>query len=77
MPLAFVFINTEVGAIEDVLVTLQKFEGVEEAYAVYGVYDIAAKIKAESMEALEKVVLKRIRQISKIASTLTLIVIRS
>jgi len=42
MPTAFVLINTEIGSESDVLKELKGVEGVDEASAVYGVYDIVA-----------------------------------
>jgi DNA-binding Lrp family transcriptional regulator len=40
MPMAFILINSEIGAEEAVLNSLRDLAGVEEAYIVYGVYDI-------------------------------------
>jgi DNA-binding Lrp family transcriptional regulator len=74
MPVAFVLINTEIGAMEEVLKELRKNEGVEEAYSVYGVYDIVAKIRAESMDQLKEIVTWSIRRINQVRSTLTMIV---
>ncbi len=48
MPTAFVLINTEIGSESDVLKDMKKVEGVEEASAVYGVYDIVARVKADT-----------------------------
>ena len=75
MPIAFVLINAEIGSESDVLDELKKIEGVEEAYSVYGVYDIIAKVKADSMEKLKDIVTWRIRKLNKVRSTLTMIVI--
>ena len=75
MPVAFVLINTEIGAMEEVLKELRKMDGVEEAYSVYGVYDIVAKIRAKSMDQLKEVVTWSIRRINQVRSTLTMIVI--
>jgi len=75
MPIAFVLINTEIGSEGEVLSELRKVEGVEEAYSVYGVYDIVAKVKAETMEKLKDIVTWRIRRLNKVRSTLTMIVI--
>ncbi|MBS7606525.1 MAG: Lrp/AsnC ligand binding domain-containing protein [Candidatus Bathyarchaeia archaeon] len=75
MPIAFVLINTEIGSEGEVLNELKKVEGVEEAYSVYGVYDIVAKVRAESMEKLKDIVTWRIRRLNKVRSTLTMIVI--
>jgi DNA-binding Lrp family transcriptional regulator len=77
MPLAFVLINTEVGAIEEVLESLKQITEVMEAYGVYGVYDIIAKIEAESMDTLKEIVTGKIRRINRVMSTLTIIVMKS
>jgi len=75
MPVAFVLINAEIGSEEEVLKELRKVEGVEEAYIVYGVYDIIAKIKAESMDKLKDIVTWSVRRLNKVRSTLTMIVV--
>ncbi len=72
---AFVLINTEIGSESDVLKELKKVEGVEEASAVYGVYDIVARVKAETMDKLKEIVTWRIRRLDKVRSTLTMIVV--
>jgi DNA-binding Lrp family transcriptional regulator len=73
MPQAFVLINVESGAEEDLVKELKKIEGVEEAYYSYGVYDIIAKIKADSMEKLKEMVTHKVRILNRVRSTLTLI----
>jgi DNA-binding Lrp family transcriptional regulator len=73
MPKAFVLINVESGTEETVILELKKIVGVEEAYYSYGVYDIITKVTADSMEALKDMVTKKIRALSKVRSTLTLI----
>ncbi len=75
MPTAFVLINTEIGSEADVLKELKKVEGVEEASAVYGVYDIVARVKANAMDKLKEIVTWRARRLDKVRSTLTLIVV--
>ena len=56
LPIAFVLINTEIGSESEVLKALKGVEGVMEAYAVFGVYDVLAKITADSMDKLKEVV---------------------
>lgn len=73
MPEAYVLINVESGAEEEVVNELKTIKGVEEAYFSYGVYDIITKVKADSMENLKETVTHKIRTISKVRSTLTLI----
>ncbi|MCK4440347.1 Lrp/AsnC ligand binding domain-containing protein [Candidatus Bathyarchaeota archaeon] len=75
MPTAFVLINTEIGSEADVLATMKKVEGVDEAFAVYGVYDIVATVKADTMDKLKEIVTWRIRRLDKVRSTLTMIVV--
>ena len=72
---AFVLINTEVGGEGEVLKALLQIEGVEEAYVVYGVYDIVAKIKAHDIESLKNIVTTNIRKLSKVKATLTMVVV--
>jgi DNA-binding Lrp family transcriptional regulator len=73
MPRAFVLINVESGAEQEVVNILKRIEGVEEAYFSYGVYDIITKIKADSMESLKDLVTRKVRTIIRVRSTLTLI----
>ena len=73
MPEAYVLINVESGAEEEVVNELKTIKGIEEAYYSYGVYDIITKVKADSMENLKETVTHKIRTISKVRSTLTLI----
>jgi DNA-binding Lrp family transcriptional regulator len=75
MPMAFVLINAEIGAEEDVLNELRKIKSVKEAYIVYGVYDIVAKVESESMDKLKDMVSWNIRRLDKVRSTLTMIAV--
>ena len=75
MPIAFVLVNTEIGAENEVMKTIKKVEGVDEAYAVYGVYDVVAKIRAYTMDKLKEIVTWHVRRLDKVRSTLTMIVV--
>jgi len=75
MPAAFVLINAEIGSEEEVLNEINKVEGVEEAYIVYGVYDIIAKIRANTMDKLKDIVTWNVRRLPKVRSTLTMIIV--
>ena len=74
MPAAYVLLNTEIGAENQVLKALKKIEGVEEAHNLWGVYDIIANIKAENIEKLKLIVTKKIAKIARINSKLTMII---
>ncbi|MDH5376419.1 MAG: Lrp/AsnC ligand binding domain-containing protein [Candidatus Bathyarchaeota archaeon] len=76
MPTAFVLINTEIGSsIADILNDLKKIDGVDEAFAVYGVYDVIARVKAETMDKLKEIVTWRIRSVDNVRTTLTMIAV--
>ncbi len=78
---AFVLINVEVGAEEEVKKKILEIPEVEEAYQVYGTYDMIIKLKAEDKEKLKnaifkrKIISKRIRTIKGVGSTMTLITV--
>jgi DNA-binding Lrp family transcriptional regulator len=75
MASAFVLINTEIGSESEVLDQIKKIDAVEESYMVYGVYDVVAKVSANTMEKLKEIVTWNVRRLDKVRSTLTMIVI--
>ena len=58
MSVAFVLINAEIGSENEILEGLSKVKNVIEAHMVYGVYDIVAKVEAETMEKLKETIKK-------------------
>lgn len=75
MPMAFVLINAEIGAENEVLKALREIPEVKEAYMVYGVYDIIARVETETMQELKDTISWKIRRLDKVRSTLTMIVV--
>jgi len=53
MPMAYMLITTEEFD-RQLLKVLRKIKGVEEAYPIYGVYDIIVKTRADTMDELKK-----------------------
>ena len=74
MPIAFVLINAEAGSEVEILETLRKMESVKDAHGVYGVYDIIARVEADSLDQLKETITWKIRRLDKVRSTLTMIV---
>jgi DNA-binding Lrp family transcriptional regulator len=72
---AYVLINTETGFEDEVLHELEKTPNITEAYVVYGVYDIVAKVEAETMDRLKEVITSNMRLLEKVRSTLTMIIV--
>ena len=75
MPSAFVLINVESGSEDSVLKQIKTIDDVKEAYVSYGVYDLVVKVKSDSMNALKEIVIHKIRSISNVGSTLTLMMV--
>jgi DNA-binding Lrp family transcriptional regulator len=73
LPLAFVLINAEIGGEQEVIKALKTIKNVKEAHLVYGVYDIVAKVEADTMDKLKEIITWNIRRLDKVRSTLTMI----
>lgn len=71
---AYLLIGTMIGSEYTVLEALKNAEGVEEAHRVIGVYDIVARIKAETMDKLEFIVTKIVGGNEKITARLTVLI---
>ena len=74
MPIAYILVNTAIGTEKQVLRALKEIEGVEEVHNLWGVYDLIANVKADSMEGLRKIITQRIEKIGNINSKLTMVV---
>ena len=74
MPTAYVLLNTEIGAENQVLEALKKIDGVEEVHNLWGVYDLIANVKADNIEKLQSIITKKITKINKINTKVTMIV---
>jgi DNA-binding Lrp family transcriptional regulator len=72
---AVVLVNTDLGAQDKVAKNVKLIEGVEEAHTLYGVYDLLIKIKAVSLDRLKEIIKLRIRQITGVTSSLTLMIV--
>jgi len=75
MPMAFVLINADLGAEEQLVKELKGIENVIEVYVVYGVYDVICKVKSDTMEKVKETITWKIRRLDRVRSTLTMIVV--
>ena len=76
MPAAFLLVNAELGAEQDLVRELKTIENIKQVYFVYGVYDIVVKVEAETMEELKNTITRKIRRLEKVKSTLTMLVMQ-
>jgi DNA-binding Lrp family transcriptional regulator len=72
---ALVLVNTDLDSQEKVKESLKQIEGVEEAHALYGVYDLIVKIKANSIDKLKEINKLHIKQVAGVTSLLTLMLV--
>jgi len=71
MPTAYVLVNIKEYDVQ-LMKILRKIKGVEEAYPLYGVYDIIAKTKADTMDEI-KGIHNKIRKLDGVRQTITMI----
>jgi DNA-binding Lrp family transcriptional regulator len=79
VPTAYVLLNSDLGSDESIISEVKQVlanEGVKfEVQGVYGVYDIVLKLSSDNAEKLRGIITNKVRKISKVQSTLTMMVI--
>ena len=75
MAQAYVLLNCELGAEEEIIGKLKELETVKEVHGTFGAYDITVKLEAETAEMLRETITQNLRKMDKIRSTLTLTVV--
>jgi len=73
MVVAFVLCVTDAGMEREVVNKLEKFEEVDEAYVVYGEYDVIAKVHVDELAMLDKFITEKIRSVKPVQMTSTMI----
>jgi DNA-binding Lrp family transcriptional regulator len=73
---AVVLVNTDLDAQEKVLENIRLVDGVEEAHALYGVYDLLIKIKGNSIEKIKEIAKSRIKPIAGVNSSMTMMIVQ-
>ena len=73
---AYVLIQTEAGSSASVSAELAKIAGAISAHVVAGPYDVIARVEADTIDALGKLVVARIQAVGGITRTLTCPIVR-
>ncbi|MFH1424987.1 MAG: Lrp/AsnC ligand binding domain-containing protein [archaeon] len=73
MVVAFILANTKTGKESDVINSLKVMPEIKEAHSVYGDYDIYIRAETENLEHLNDFLLKKIRGVTGISCTTTMI----
>jgi len=73
MTIAYVLINSELGAEEAIMEKLNQIEQVKEVFGTIGTFDMMVKLETENFEKIREVVSRDIQKIEKIRMISTLI----
>ena len=80
MPTSYILINSDLGTDESIISKLKEILAEEKAVqyeiqGVYGVYDIVLKLTSNDIDTLRSTITNKIRKITSVQSTLTMMVI--
>ena len=80
MPTSYILINSDLGTDESIISKLKTILADEknvqyEIQGVYGVYDIVLKLTSDDIDTLRSTITNKIRKITSVQSTLTMMVI--
>ena len=70
---AYVMLNCELGAEEEIIEKVKEIEEVKDAFETIGAHDILIRIQAENFEKARELVSWSIQKVEKVRSTTTLI----
>ena len=80
LPTSFILINSDLGADEAIIEKIKESLADEKDIqhkirGVYGVYDIVLKLSSDDIDTLRSTITNKIRKITSVQSTLTMMVI--
>jgi len=79
VPTAYVLLNSDLGSDESIINEVKQILSEEDVkydvQGVYGVYDIVLKLTSDDSGKIRAIITNKVRKISKVQSTLTMMVI--
>jgi len=80
VPISYILINSDLGTDESIIIKIKEILADEkeieyEIQGVYGVYDIILKLSSDNIDTLRSTITNKIRKITSVQSTLTMMVI--
>ena len=75
MTTAYVLITCDLGFDVEIIDEIKQLEEVKEAHGIFGAYDIIVKLESDNVENLKDVITWKIRKLSSVRSTLTLMTV--
>jgi len=76
MATAYVLITCDLGFDVEIIDEIKQLEEVKEVHGIFGAYDIIVKLKSDNVENLKDVITWKIRKLSSVRSTLTLMTMK-
>ena len=70
---AYIMLNCELGAEEEIIEKLNELEQVQDVFETIGTHDMLVKLQAENFEKIREIVSWNIQKLPKVRSTATLI----
>jgi len=70
---AYVMLNCELGAEEEIIEKLKELEQVTDVFETIGTHDMLVKLQADNFEKIREIVSWNIQKLDKVRSTSTLI----
>ncbi len=71
----FVLIDCDSPFSENIIKELKKIQEIEEFYRAQCIYDIVAKVNADSKDQLNEIIVRKVREIEGMENTLTMIIL--
>ena len=75
MAKAIVLLSVDSGTDTEVINELKQIDNVKQIYEVYGAYDIIVMMEGNSQSIIKEAVFEKVRQLTHIKSTLTMMVV--
>ena len=80
MPTSYILINSDLGTDESIITIIKEILDAEkdmeyQIQGVYGVYDIVLKLSSDNVDTLRAIITNKIRKVTSVQSTLTMMVI--
>jgi len=70
---AYVMLNCELGAEEEIIEKLKELEQVTDVFETIGTHDMLVKLQADNFETIREIVSRNIQKLPKVRSISTLI----
>ena len=75
MTTAYVLVNCDLGFEAEIIDEIKQVKDVKEVLGIFGAYDILVKVESDQISTLRETILWKIRKLSRVRSTLTLLTI--